>query len=66
MAVHRRTALGITRTFQITNLFPNLTVSRNLVIACLALEMSKGTIVYSSSPQELWANQEVKYQYLGV
>ena len=28
--------------------------------------MSKGTIVYSSSPQELWENQEVKYQYLGV
>jgi branched-chain amino acid transport system ATP-binding protein len=41
MAVHRRTALGITRTFQITNLFPNLTVSRNLVIACLALERTK-------------------------
>ena len=28
--------------------------------------MSKGTIVYSSSPQELWENQEMKYQYLGV
>ena len=41
MAVHRRTALGITRTFQITNLFPNLTVLRNLVIACLALERTK-------------------------
>ena len=41
MAVHRRTALGITRTFQITNLFPNLTVSRNLVIACLALQKTK-------------------------
>jgi branched-chain amino acid transport system ATP-binding protein len=41
MPVHRRTALGITRTFQITNLFPNLSVMRNLVIACLALEKTK-------------------------
>jgi branched-chain amino acid transport system ATP-binding protein len=41
MPVYRRTALGITRTFQITNLFPNLTVLRNLVIACLALQKTK-------------------------
>lgn len=28
--------------------------------------MSKGRIVYSSTPKELWKNQEVKFQYLGV
>jgi branched-chain amino acid transport system ATP-binding protein len=47
-----------------------LIVEQNLVFALrVSTEthlMSKGTIVYSSSPQELWENQEVKYQYLGV
>ena len=28
--------------------------------------MSKGKIVYSSTPTELWENQEVKHRYLGV
>ena len=28
--------------------------------------MSKGTIVYSSDPAALWANEELKAQYLGV
>jgi branched-chain amino acid transport system ATP-binding protein len=28
--------------------------------------MSKGRIVHSSAPRELWKNQEVKLQYLGV
>jgi branched-chain amino acid transport system ATP-binding protein len=28
--------------------------------------MSKGRMVYSSSPKELWENQEIKSQYLGV
>ena len=47
-----------------------LIVEQNLMFALrVSAEthlMSKGTIVYSSSPQELWENQEVKYQYLGV
>ena len=47
-----------------------LIVEQNLVFALrVSTEthlMSKGTIVYSSSPQELWENQEIKYQYLGV
>jgi len=47
-----------------------LIVEQNLLFALgVSTEthlMSKGTIVYSSSPQELWENQEVKYQYLGV
>ena len=47
-----------------------LIVEQNLLFALgVSTEthlMSKGTIVYSSFPQELWENQEVKYQYLGV
>ena len=28
--------------------------------------MSKGQVVYSSTPQELWANDAVKHSYLGI
>jgi branched-chain amino acid transport system ATP-binding protein len=28
--------------------------------------MSKGRIVYSSSPRELWGNEEIKSKYLGI
>jgi len=28
--------------------------------------MSKGRVVYSATPQELWANEEVKSAYLGI
>ena len=38
---HRRAALGLARTFQITNLFPNLTVARNLHLAVQALQPKK-------------------------
>jgi branched-chain amino acid transport system ATP-binding protein len=38
---HRRAALGISRTFQITNLFPTLTVSDNLSLAVRALAPRK-------------------------
>lgn len=38
---HRRAALGLARTYQITNLFPSLTVLENLLLAVQALERTK-------------------------
>ncbi len=38
---HRRTHLGLGRTFQITNLFPSLSVTDNLVLAALGLEPAR-------------------------
>jgi branched-chain amino acid transport system ATP-binding protein len=38
---HRRAGLRIARTFQITNLFPKLTVLENVLLACQALERMK-------------------------
>jgi branched-chain amino acid transport system ATP-binding protein len=38
---YRRAALGIARTYQVTNLFRCLTVSENILMACHALEKTK-------------------------
>src|SRR6266498_5017801 len=38
---HRRTALGMARTFQITSLFPRLTVLDNVLLAIQGLRRSK-------------------------
>src|SRR6266852_997208 len=38
---HRRTALGMARTFQITSLFPKLTVLDNVLLAIIGLRPSK-------------------------
>ncbi len=47
-----------------------LLVEQNLPFATKIADhihvLSKGAIVYSSSPQELWENDEVKTQYLGI
>lgn len=47
-----------------------LLVEQNLAFArkfadCCHL-MSKGAIVYTSSPEQLWEDQEAKHRYLGV
>ena len=39
--IHKRVGLGMARTFQITNLFPNLTVEQNLFLALQALKPTK-------------------------
>ena len=44
---HRRAAIGISRTFQITNLFPTLAVSDNLALAVRALTPRKFSLLGS-------------------
>jgi branched-chain amino acid transport system ATP-binding protein len=44
LAPHQRAARGIARTFQITRLFPNLTVLENMLVACEALDPRKFTM----------------------
>jgi branched-chain amino acid transport system ATP-binding protein len=39
--IHRRAALGIARTYQVTNLFRCLTVAENILMACQALGPTK-------------------------
>ena len=41
MPSHRRAALGLTRTFQVSNLFPTLTVLENCLLAVQALSATK-------------------------
>lgn len=41
LPAHRRVALGISRTFQITNLFPELTVRENLLLAAQGTRREK-------------------------
>lgn len=41
MPPHRRTAIGLSRTYQLTNLFPRLTVLENILLAVQALERTK-------------------------
>jgi branched-chain amino acid transport system ATP-binding protein len=47
-----------------------LLVEQNAALALKLVDyvhvISKGRVVYSGSPQELWANEEVKASYLGI
>ncbi|MGU3492498.1 ABC transporter ATP-binding protein [Xanthobacteraceae bacterium A53D] len=45
MPVHRRAAIGMSRTFQITNLFPNLTVAENMRLALRGLSPRKFSLL---------------------
>jgi branched-chain amino acid transport system ATP-binding protein len=53
LAPHRRTALGLGRTYQITNLFPRLSVLENIVLAVQALERTKYVAL---KPQRAYAH----------
>jgi branched-chain amino acid transport system ATP-binding protein len=44
LAPYQRAALGLARTFQITRLFPHLTVVENALLACQALDRRKFTM----------------------
>ena len=52
MPVHRRALLGISRTFQITNLFPTLTVAENMQLALRGTEASKFSLFGSTQLNE--------------
>ena len=47
-----------------------LLVEQNAALALKLVDyvhvMSKGQVVYSARPQELWANQDIKSSYLGI
>ena len=47
MSAHRRTHLGLGRTFQITSLFQDITVEENLQLAVMALSRSRFNMVRS-------------------
>ena len=57
--VHKRIAHGIARTFQITNLFPRLTVLQNLLMAAQGVERTKYVMYRSiSSYRHLYEKAE--------
>jgi branched-chain amino acid transport system ATP-binding protein len=59
LAEHRRTALGMGRTFQITNVFPDLTLAENLALAIIGTDRRKWVL-----HRPLEAYEEVRRQAL--
>ncbi len=59
MPCHRRAGLGLGRTFQVTNLFPTMTVADNLVTAAMGLRGTKFSMVRPlSTYKEVYALAE--------
>jgi branched-chain amino acid transport system ATP-binding protein len=57
LPTYRRAKLGIARTYQITNLFPKLTVAENIMMACQALTRSKFVMFRPLSSYRLLAER---------
>jgi branched-chain amino acid transport system ATP-binding protein len=64
---HRRAALGLARTYQITNLFPSLTVLENLLLAAQALERTKLVLLRRvTSYAHLYARSRAVLESVGL
>ena len=61
MSVHGRAALGLSRTFQITNVFPNLSVEENVLLSVQALQTTK-MVMYR--PMRSYAGLNTRAQQL--
>ena len=57
MPAHQRTRLGLGRTFQITNLFPSLTVLENLLLAGIGLKRVKYSMLRPMSSHRAFYEQ---------
>ena len=67
MPCHRRTSLGLGRTFQITTLFPTLSVLDNLIIAAMGLRGMKFQMVRPlSTYRELYSRAEEILGRVGI
>ncbi len=64
---HKRTSLGLARTFQITNLFPTMTVMENLVVATMGLRSMKFSMVKPASRyHELYERAALVLESVGM
>jgi len=67
LPTHKRTSLGLSRTFQITNLFPTLSVMENLVVATLGLRPMKFSMLKPASRyRDLYARAEEVLESVGM